>query len=185
MHLYLDRSLFPHVETKWYNCNLNLMENGEPNPPGKELRDRVKRFLIPVVEECGGITEGTDEIVTAPTVIPDKQQGDLISRDALKEAINKIIDEEIKIDEKWARGLKYSLKIIDNAPTVEVSGLPKIHYDRGFIAGYEKGKNERIQGKWKLHGMIYYCSNCGHDCGESGDNFCGNCGAEMKKGGTE
>lgn len=40
---------------------------------------------------------------------------------------------------------------------------------------------ERPQGKWILHGMIYYCSNCGHDCGESGDNFCGNCGAKMEE----
>ena len=47
---------------------------------------------------------------------------------------------------------------IDNAPTVE----------------------ERPTGEWILHGMIYYCSKCGHECGESGDNFCGNCGAKMK-----
>lgn len=39
---------------------------------------------------------------------------------------------------------------------------------------------ERPQGEWELHGMIYYCSECGHDCGESGDNFCGNCGADMR-----
>lgn len=32
----------------------------KPNPQGKELRDRVKQFLIPVVEECGGITEEGD-----------------------------------------------------------------------------------------------------------------------------
>ena len=32
-------------------------KNGKPNPEGKELRDKVKRFLIPVVEECGGISE--------------------------------------------------------------------------------------------------------------------------------
>ena len=37
---------------------------------------------------------------------------------------------------------------IDSAPTVEISGLPKIHYDRGFIAGYEKGKTERPKGEW-------------------------------------
>jgi hypothetical protein len=49
----------------------------------------------------------------------ERPQGDLISRSELKKAINMIIDEEIKIDEKWARGLKYSLKIIDNAPAVD------------------------------------------------------------------
>ena len=37
-------------------------KNGKPNPEGKELRDRVKWFLIPIVEECGGIHElGTVE----------------------------------------------------------------------------------------------------------------------------
>lgn len=44
----------------------------------------------------------------------------------------------------------------------------------------KKALEERPTGEWILHGMIYYCSNCGHDCGESGDNFCGNCGAKMK-----
>ena len=32
-------------------------KDGKPNPQGKELRDRVKQFLIPVVVECGGISE--------------------------------------------------------------------------------------------------------------------------------
>lgn len=32
-------------------------KNGEPNIQGKELRNRVKQFLIPVVEECGGLSE--------------------------------------------------------------------------------------------------------------------------------
>ena len=45
---------------------------------------------------------------------------DLISRSELKKVINNVVDEEIGIDEKWAKGLKYSLNIIDNAPTVEV-----------------------------------------------------------------
>ena len=39
---------------------------------------------------------------------------------------------------------------------------------------------KRPQGEWKLHGMIYYCSVCGHDYEQGGNNFCGNCGAEMR-----
>jgi len=35
-------------------------KDGKPNPRGKELRDRVKQFLIPVVEECGGIDNEVD-----------------------------------------------------------------------------------------------------------------------------
>ena len=33
--------------------------DGKPNPQGKELRDRVKQFLLPVVEECGGVSESS------------------------------------------------------------------------------------------------------------------------------
>lgn len=53
-----------------------------------------------------------------------------------------------------------------------------------FICGsfIDKKVLERPQGEWQLHGMIYYCSECGHECGESGDNFCGNCGADMRGG---
>lgn len=29
--------------------------DGKPNPQGKELRDRAKQFILPIVEECGGI----------------------------------------------------------------------------------------------------------------------------------
>lgn len=99
---------------------------------------------------------------------------------------------------------------IDNAQTIEISGLPKIHYDRGFIAGYEKGKAERPQGEWvdqeyrrylprdaepdynddtydeKTHSVMsthIVCSNCGSER-KFYHNFCGNCGAEMK-GGSE
>lgn len=42
----------------------------------------------------------------------------LIDGDALKNHIIDIFDEEVKHDKKWAMGLKYSLKIIDNAPTI-------------------------------------------------------------------
>lgn len=50
-------------------------------------------------------------------------------------------------------------------------------YDEGYEFGIT---TQRPQGEWELHGMIYYCSECGHECGESGDNFCGNCGADMR-----
>ena len=43
----------------------------------------------------------------------------LIDADALKKHIIDIFEIEERIDKKWAVGLKYSLKIIDNTPTVE------------------------------------------------------------------
>lgn len=60
-----------------------------------------------------------------------------------------------------------------------------LDYDRGqYDKGYADARKryERPHGEWQLHGMIYYCSECGHECGESGDNFCGNCGADMRGG---
>lgn len=60
-----------------------------------------------------------------------------------------------------------------------------LKYDREqYQKGYEDAKRDyaRPTGEWQLHGMIYYCSECGHECGESGDNFCGNCGADMRGG---
>jgi len=32
----------------------------EPNPLGKELRERAKQFILPVVEECGGLLDGEE-----------------------------------------------------------------------------------------------------------------------------
>ena len=31
------------------------IKDGKPNPQGKELRERAKQFILPVVAECGGI----------------------------------------------------------------------------------------------------------------------------------
>ena len=42
-----------------------------------------------------------------------------IDADKLKNAISDVVGYELPEDKKWAKGLEYSLKIIDNAPTVE------------------------------------------------------------------
>ena len=73
------------------------------------------------------------------------------------------------------KGLAITQSQLANVPTVEppewqIALVKKL---------YEKA---RPHGEWQLHGMIYYCSECGHECGESGDNFCGNCGADMRGG---
>jgi len=60
-------------------------------------------------------------------------KGDLISREALKAKIQEIVEKEMPIDEKWAIGLRYSLKVIDNAPTVAD------RYDEGYAQGYIDG----------------------------------------------
>ena len=37
-------------------------KDGKPYPEGKERRDRAKQFLLPIVAECGGITEPEDNL---------------------------------------------------------------------------------------------------------------------------
>ena len=95
---------------------------------------------------------------------PDYNSGDLISRSALKQMLPAPIEDEYKRVHQ----------IIDNAPTVEP---------------------ERPQGKWIVEknrfGDILHCSICGARPRRSEygydlhDNFCNDCGADMRKGDTE
>ena len=56
----------------------------------------------------------------------------------------------------------------------------KFDFTEAIKVAIEALKDQRPQGEWKLHGMIYYCSVCGHDYEQGGNNFCGNCGADMR-----
>lgn len=105
-----------------------------------------------------------------------ENKGDLISREALK----KSFEDTVCIEPMPYAFVK---QIIDNAPTVEAipTELHEKILDQTAGELLECQSNLRTQGEWKLHGMIYYCSVCGHECGESGDNFCGNCGADMRE----
>lgn len=121
--------------------------------------------------------------------------GDL---DALKDAINKIIDEEIKIDEKWAMGLKYSLKIIDNAPTVFSCNACKnmgneqecvdCHDYSNYVHYDERPQGEWITGGKDVTGQYFYdefiCNQC-FTVVTNKSNFCPKCGADMRKGSAE
>lgn len=111
--------------------------------------------------------------------------GDL---DALKATINNVVDEEIRFEQGWAMGLKYSIKLIDSAPTV----VPE-DFMNPYEEGYERARKdfERPHGKWIIqpHSMIMRCSLCGHeenakDVGtiNPDKHFCYFCGAGMQKG---
>lgn len=67
-----------------------------------------------------------------------ESKGDLISRIELKEVVSKIVVEERKEDEKWAAGLRYALKLIDNAPIVKAYTEEELKkkYDEGLNEGY-------------------------------------------------
>ena len=108
---------------------------------------------------------------------------DLISREALKKVIETY--RPILITSDYLQGknnmIDYCIAEIDNAPTVEHNCEGCTTWSKSTeLLRKRLSYLERPKGEWKLHGMIYYCSECGHDCGESGDNFCGNCGADMR-----
>ena len=69
----------------------------------------------------------------------DENKGNLISREALKKHITEVFEIEEKIDKKWTMGLKYSLKLIDDATTVSI--------DWGIDNG-DKTVYSRPQGEW-------------------------------------
>lgn len=117
---------------------------------------------------------------------PVSTDGDLISRENLKKAIDKLFESG-----GYDSGLV--MDMIDNAPTVEYP-----FYQEAYQTGYEEGKNERPQGEWEESHIIscgkilqmqldvieHKCKNCGRWSIKwvrtIPDNFCPNCGAEMR-----
>ena len=118
---------------------------------------------------------------------------DLISRKNLKEDF----DIAFFNDED---DYKKALRIIDNAPAIDLKDIYKEgHYD-GHIEGYTKAINEeKPQGEWifdedtifGIYGIYRKCSICNEDAEwlDGGSQFlskyCPNCGAKMRKGGAE
>lgn len=80
---------------------------------------------------------------------------------------------------------------IDNAPTVPLPDF-KEGYKQAILDG--KTNFSRPQGRWSFDSeflMIgspygsYKCSNCGMHTDDKEDNFCWNCGADMKGENTD
>lgn len=137
-----------------------------------------------------------------------RPQGDLISREALKEAIKNLYNETRDGIVKF--GIEKAYKEIDNAPTVEVpentvncvlTEFGNCSYNKTGCSDCEiknkirKALNERPQGEWIDEGLYadyhsehaYRCKRCGWHIIESPDlifenRFCKHCGAEMKGG---
>ena len=120
---------------------------------------------------------------------------DLISREALKEAIehyqiqwNKNCD----IDIAYWNCCEKILAIINIAPTVEAVPLEHHNKIKGIMDNEIKSlvdilDNNRPQGEWVAHEDMdewYECNKC--HCGNTYfvklPNFCPNCGAKMKGG---
>ena len=150
--------------------------------------DALKEALDELFKS-GGYDSGLvmNTIDNAPTVKPERSQGDLISRKALKEAINN-------------NGCRHShyfdiFDVIDDAPTVNfiispdhVTELQNINKE--LIKQLEEA--ERPKGKWVDHSEDYGYAECPfcHELTTCDGNidelhFCWNCGAKLEKGGTE
>lgn len=122
-------------------------------------------------------------------------KGDLISRDALKEVIkaNHYLLSAKNNSTDYGMFTTGIMQAIDNAPIVEYT------FEEAFQKTVCEQKlycPKRPKGKWNETGYetgalgITYrqtqCSNCGWEHAlPMWWNFCPNCGAEMRRGGTE
>ena len=79
--------------------------------------------------------------------------------------------------------------IINEAPTVEITeeqAIDKLH-DTGWLPLHDKEMTERPTGHWMDLGVldewyaeVFKCSECGEEMLGEGNNFCPNCGADMR-----
>jgi hypothetical protein len=103
---------------------------------------------------------------------------DLISRSALKVAIEKELD-KANLTEYEACICVTSIydRVIDNAPTVEEKS-----YEMGYQDGCEDGlQGIRPQGKWIISYDTYnVCSLCDYKTVMDNYKFCPNCGADLR-----
>lgn len=59
------KDLYSYLASIVYNVpyeECQEWKDGKPYPEGKERRMRIKQMLIPIVLECGGISDDTDDI---------------------------------------------------------------------------------------------------------------------------
>lgn len=115
---------------------------------------------------------------------------DLISREALKKAFEKVYP--LSTNEMGGVVNKRIYDIIDNAPTVEtdIEVVAKDAYKQGYTDGWKERygePEERPQGEWiELSNHRHKCSKCNNSADalanltEQLSNFCPKCGADMR-----
>ena len=117
-----------------------------------------------------------------------EEKVDLISRSALKVAIEKELD-KANLTEYEACICVTSIydRVIDNAPTVDISGNEYFPYRTAYFNGVADGRaTARPKGEWifKHNSSDIWCSVCDMNFEEIPQNFkfCPNCGADMRGG---
>ena len=126
------------------------------------------------------------------TVEPDTPEGDLISREYMKKAVDQFFVRE-KYYHPYSKGRKTMpteevIDIIDNAPTVDISGDEYFPYRTAYFNGVADGKATAIpKGEWIDEGVNgWKCDKCGYGVLRyNNTNFCPKCGAKMGKGDAE
>lgn len=122
-----------------------------------------------------------------------------IDANALKKHITETCEIEEKIDKKWAMGLKYSIKLIDNAPTVysslNLDNITKEDIEK-FKTIWQRANSKGLLiinenklrnkwGKWVISEI--QCPNCLEyfqtDCYSMEElNKCPSCGEDLRGG---
>ena len=132
--------------------------------------------------------------------LKDRTNGDLISRSDLRKAVVEPLNRSTIHDFGEVVKLDDLLKIIDSAMSMEYTFLPQYKADLqcAYDCGFEQGKKEakRPQGTWvdkeqtgrsgdgrEFKYFLTVCSECGKSPDVLGNNFCPNCGADMRGGG--
>ena len=71
LQAYLDRvfqfeegeDLYAFIASIMYNKDIDecreMYPDGSANPEGKDIRNRAKQFILPIVAECGGLLDET------------------------------------------------------------------------------------------------------------------------------
>ena len=149
----------------------------------KELKARREADMTKNCFGCNGDKDfGCEDCL-------NKFKGDLISREALKKAIDAAYEEYDGYDPNDL--MRFAERVdeeIDNAPTVVDATCPNCDsgYAQGYSDGYLKGKEDRPHGKWEepfeMNGKSYHkCTNC-HISSELIliDKYCPECGADMR-----
>lgn len=111
-------------------------------------------------------------------LLPERPQGDLISREALKRAISEATYnfEQIPIRVDKVQ------EIIDNAPTVDIKDEIAGAYNEGYMCGNKEAEKARPKGEWRVrHDNHFRCTNC-EQYSSFNYEFCPNCGADMRGG---
>ena len=112
---------------------------------------------------------------------PYNPSGDCISREALKEAIQKCEEEpNYQHDgETWQNGLYMAETLIDNAPPVDLWQMRQEATENALKKA--EVLYGRTQGEWKKDNIGIYCSVCKRHL-DVETPFCPLCGADMKGG---